>query len=58
MPNIKRLEAICKEYDLPVFENPKDNLLMIFEAAEPTKEEKWEALDIYEEWLLYLHRED
>ncbi len=55
MPNEKRLEEICKEYDLPVFESPRDNFIMIIEAAEPTKEEKWEALEIYDNWLLGLY---
>ncbi len=49
------LESLCHEYDLPVFENPKDNFLMILESTEPTKEEKWKALDEYEQWLLNLH---
>lgn len=51
------LEKLCREYDLPVFENPKDNFLMILESAEPTKEEKRRALDEYEKWLLAIHNE-
>ena len=52
MFDAKYLETICKEYDLPVSQNPRDNFLMIVQAAEPTKEEKWFALEIYEQWLL------
>lgn len=51
----KTLETICKKYGLSVFESPRDNFLTIIQAAEPTKEEKWYALEIYEQWLLALY---
>lgn len=54
---IKKLEELCKEYDLPVFESPRDNFLMILESAEPTKQEKWEALDCYDSWLLEISKD-
>lgn len=47
-----KIEAICKEYDLPVFENPRDNVMVILESAEPSKEDKLTAFDCYDEWLL------
>lgn len=53
--NEKRIEAICKKYDLPVFQNLRDNFMMIIQSTEPTKAEKWEALEIYDEWLLDLY---
>lgn len=52
---MERIEAICKKYDLPVFQNLRDNFLMIIQSEKPTKEEKWEALEIYDEWLLDLY---
>lgn len=55
---IELFVTICKKYDLPIFENPKDSFLMIIESAEPTKEEKNKALDIYDEWLLSLYKEN
>ena len=58
MDKTKELEAICKKYELPVFESARDNFIMILEAAEPTREEKWHALDIYDDWLLALYKED
>ena len=58
MPNTKKLEEICKKYDLDVFESPRDNFLMICRAAEPSKEEIREALEIYEEWLIALYLEE
>lgn len=53
----KKLEELCKDYDLPVFESPRDNFLMILESAEPTKQEKWEALNCYETWLLEISKD-
>ena len=50
----KRIEALCKKYGLPVFESPRDNFMMIIQSAEPTKEEKYEALEYYDKWLLRL----
>lgn len=46
-----KIEAICKKYDLPIFPNIRDNVMTIIESAEPTKEEKLEAFDLYDEWL-------
>lgn len=50
----KQLETLCKKYDLSVFESPRDNFIQIIESAEPTKEEKWWALEVYEQWLIGL----
>ena len=52
------LEGLCKEYDLPVFESPRDNLIMIMESAEPTRDEKLQALEAYEAWILYIYGEN
>lgn len=51
-----KIEALCKEYDLPIFPNIRDNVMTIIESAEPTKEEKLEAFDLYDEWhyLFYM----
>lgn len=49
------LETVCKKYDLPVFENPKDNLIMIITSNKPTYDEKCRCLDIYEDYLLDLY---
>lgn len=46
-----KIEEICKKYDLPIFPNIRDNVMIILESAEPTKEEKLEAFDLYDEWL-------
>lgn len=46
-----KIEALCKEYDLPVFKNPRDNVMVILESAEPSKEDKLTAFDCYDEWL-------
>ena len=52
MKTIQYLEELCKKYDLPTFENPRDNLMTIIESAEPTSEEKLEAFDLYDVWLI------
>ena len=49
------LETVCKKYDLAVFENPKDNLIMIINSNKPTYDEKCKCLDIYEDYLLDLY---
>ena len=46
-----KIKEICKKYDLPIFPNIRDNVMSIIESAEPTKEEKLEAFDLYDEWL-------
>ena len=48
----KRIEEKCKKYDLPVFENPRDNMMILLEAAEPSNEDKLEVLDLYDEFLI------
>lgn len=53
----EKIEAICKEYDLPIFENPRDNVMVILESAEPSKEDKLTAFDCYDEWLLNLQED-
>lgn len=49
------LEDLCKKYKLPIFENPKDNFIILLENMVLTKEELWQALDIYESWLIALY---
>ena len=46
-----KIECICKKYDLPVFQNIRDNVMSIIESAEPSGNEKLEAFDIYDAWL-------
>ncbi len=46
-----KIEAICKKYDLPVFENPSDNVFTIIQSAEPSQEEKLDAWENYHQWL-------
>lgn len=45
-----KIQAICKKYDLPIFPNIRDNVMRIIESAEPSRAEKLEAFDLYDEW--------
>lgn len=47
----EKIIRICKENDLPVVPNIRDNVMRIIESAEPSKEEKLEAFDLYDEWV-------
>lgn len=49
---IKKIHEICQKYELPVFENPRDNVMVILAAAEPTGADKLEAFDLYDEYML------
>lgn len=48
----KKIEAICQKYDLPTFENPRDNVMVIIASAEASGEDKLEAFDLYDEYLI------
>lgn len=55
---MKELENICKAYGLPVFENPRDNFLMIIQSSDVTDNDKFEALEHYENWIIALYTEE
>ena len=50
-PKIDYLEVLCKDYDLAISENPRNNLIAVLSSAEPTVEEKDLALSAYEIWF-------
>ena len=51
----EKIADICKRNDLHVFPNIRANVLLILESAEPSKGEKLEAFDLYDEWCCKLH---
>lgn len=55
---MEELENICKAYDLPVFQNPRDNFLMIIQSNKPSSDDKFEALELYERYLIAEYTED
>lgn len=52
------INSLCDKYDLPKFQNAGDNFIMVMQAAEPTHEEKLQALRDYEAWILHLYADD
>lgn len=49
--NEEKVIELCKKYDLPFFQNIRDNVMTIIESAEPSNEDKLKAFDLYDEWL-------
>lgn len=47
----EKIINICKENDLPVLPNIRNNVMTIIESAQPSKKEKLEAFDLYDEWV-------
>lgn len=47
----EKIISICKENDLPVLPNIRNNVITIIESAQPSKEEKLEVFDLYDEWV-------
>ena len=57
MENFKTtyLEDLCRKYNLPVFESPRDNFITLISSDKASKEDLWLALEIYDEWLIALY---
>lgn len=47
----EKIISICKENDLSVQANIRANVMTILESAQPSKKEKLEAFDLYDEWV-------
>ncbi len=52
----EKIVRICKDNDLTVVPNIRDNVMRIIESAEPSKQEKLKAFDLFEQWLCETHK--
>ncbi len=52
----EKIIRICKDNDLLVVPNIRDNVMQIIESAEPSKEEKHEAFNLFEQWLCEVYK--
>lgn len=52
----EKIIRICKNNDLPVVPNIRDNVMRIIESAEPSKQEKHEAFNLFEQWLYEIYK--
>ena len=49
---VERIEELCNSYNIQVFDNVRDNVMSLVESGMVSDEEKLEAMDLYDEYLI------
>lgn len=55
---VERIEELCNSYNIQVFDNVRDNVMSLVESGMVSDEEKLEAMDLYDEYLIEVNKLD
>lgn len=55
---VERIEELCNSYNIQVFDNVRDNVMSLVESGMVSDEEKLEAMDLYDEYLIDVNKLD
>lgn len=55
---VERIEELCNSYNIQVFDNVRDNVMSLVESGMVSDEEKLEAMDLYDEYLIEANKLD
>ena len=55
---VERIEELCNSYNIQVFDNVRDNVMSLVESGMVSDEEKLEARDLYDEYLIEANKLD
>lgn len=55
---VERIEELCNSYNIQVFDNVRDSVMSLVESGMVSDEEKLEAMDLYDEYLIEANKLD
>lgn len=55
---VEKIEELCNSYNIQVFDNVRDNVMSLVESGMVSDEEKLEAMDLYDEYLIEANKLD
>lgn len=55
---VERIEELCNSYNIQIFDNVRDNVMSLVESGMVSDEEKLEAMDLYDEYLIEVNKLD